>query len=328
MKLKQFVLASLVIHLFVSLSMTVVAQQTSETSVTQVTQSESDQTVLTMDDEDNNAAHTALKKLSELPERFSATIQLLDLVKDSDYQATRRAFVKDGAYYYFESTAPDRLQSNLMLQTQDEKVQRVIISAKDLADAAAQALNDDDTKYAGTVIESYYQYAQMNLDEIEKLYIDEETSIEVHQELLDESVKIAQFITTVFLKLLETQEIVGDVIEINESDEMYVYVVDEAVSKMLGEIAEQESTQIDEDMSEVLALLQAGYVGTFGIIASTGNFALSLASLNGQHVFEYFIGENQVEINWPSDEEIISKEAFISKVGVDVFSQTQEQENP
>lgn len=321
MKLKQFVLTSLVINLFMSVSITVFAQQTSETSVTQ---SDSNQEVLSMYEEDITTAQSVLKTLSELPENFSATIQLLDLVKDSDYQATRRAFLKDGEYYYFESTAFDKIQSNLMFKTENEKVQQVIISAKDLADAAAQALNEDDTKYVGTAVESYYQYAQANLDEIETLYIEEDNSTGVHQALLDESLKMTQFITTVFLRLLETQEIVGDVIEVNESEKMYMYVVDEAISKMLGEIAEQESAQIDEDMSEIVALLQAGYVGTFGVIASTGNFAMSLASLNGNHVFEYFVGDNQVEINWPSDEKIISKEAFISKVGVDIFTQTQE----
>ncbi|HFI0464113.1 TPA: hypothetical protein ACGO1T_000782 [Streptococcus suis] len=259
-----------------------------------------------------------LQTLLANPTKLSSGLNLLFTDDDVNYQGTSRAYIKDGDYYYFVTSAPETMSSAVLIETVDGQFDKSYILAQDLADYAAQALNQYPQAYADTEVEDFYIYAQENYQALMGLYIDNPQAFQIQSQLFQESLAIQQFILQLFQEFLSTEGLEPQITDTQEMGQIYTYTIGQEQAKVLADLA-QPLSQADPILADFLAMFEAGYVGTLGFSLQTGDMALSIGMVDGSSVLEYVIGLEESTIKRPDPDRIIDLAAFKEMTGVDLF---------
>lgn len=259
-----------------------------------------------------------LDVFSEHPEKFSATLNILNANEANSYDVNTRAYIRDGKYYYFVTSAPGQISSSALMEINGTNYQQSYILVEDLAKYSAEALNLYPNDFVGTAIEQFYIYAQENPDKIQDVYIQNDALNEQYEQLLSDTKMVDDFFIQVFKQLLNESSIEPTIEEIENAGQIYSYAIDANVAQQLAEIAKP-LVGDNEVLMPYFKMFEQGYIGTLGFSMGSGDMALSIASPNGAEVLEYVIGLETVTINEPNADKILTVEEFTRITGIDLF---------
>lgn len=261
-----------------------------------------------------------IKALQDSPENMSSIFNLMVSENGVDFTIDSLAAIKDRQLYYVLNQNGNVGGTNVLIQT-DEKnnFKTSYYLAEDLANDAAEMLNNDYEQYKGTKIEDYYVYAQEHIDEIIGTYIEHPEANESNKSLLNRFNLNDRWMVELINQYVEKNKDRAEVHQTDQEGTVYVFNIDQKESKQLAEFAESivEGTDETRHFSEEL---KKGYIGTMSFSMKLGEIALSLATEDTHNIIEYRIGLEKTTIKQPDSKKIISSQDFVKKTGIDIFS--------
>ncbi|MBK0347636.1 hypothetical protein JDW15_03145 [Aerococcaceae bacterium zg-ZJ1578] len=260
-----------------------------------------------------------LMNLKEQPEHISSSLNILHAVSEAEYAIVSRAYIRDGDYYYFISSAPETISSSVLIETKEGQYQRSLVLAEDLAKFAAEALDKYSKTYAGTPIESYHQYAQEHMEALKGIHIQNNQVASQHKALFDESKDMERFMLELLTQFVQ-QDIQAEIKTLDAIGEVYTYMIDEAAANTLLSLAKPLANN-NKMLTGFVEQLEKGYVGTLGFSVETGDVALSVATVDGSDIIEFVLGTEESKLRKPDENQIMTADEFTKMVGVDLFQQ-------
>ncbi|UUX32979.1 hypothetical protein [Fundicoccus culcitae] len=263
---------------------------------------------------------SVIEALQSQPRYVSNGFNYLEAVNADEFAVRSLRYVRDGDLYYLMHSAPSTINSSVLIETNQGEFQRSLIPSDDLMAAMAEGLNNYPDLYAGTTVEAFYQYAQLNSDEISGLMIDNEYATAEHQLMYDEIRAVDDYFLTRLFDYFQTEGVDFSTVE-TEVGEIYYYdVTQENRDAFQALLLDGQDEANNDGLEGVFEFFSQPFTGSIAISMDTASLSLSMINDDETHAVEYFIGLNQLAIAQPTDDQVITADAFNEMIGLELFS--------
>lgn len=253
------------------------------------------------------------------PSYVTSGVNYLDAINDEAFAVRSLRYVRDGESYYLMLSAPETINSTILIETDKGKFKESYIPSDDLMASMAEGLNNYPDLYAGTAVEEFYQYAQMNSDSISGLLINNDYATDTHQLIFNEVQTIDAYLLSHLKQFFEAEGNDFTVVDSEIGDIYYYEVTGDNHKDFQTVMLEGQDDESSEEVQALQTFFSQDFTGSIAISMETGSISLSMLNDEGAQAIEYNIRLDQVAVARAEDEQVITADEFNEMIGIELF---------
>lgn len=254
------------------------------------------------------------------PSYVTSGVNYLDAINDEAFAVRSLRYVRDGESYYLMLSAPETINSTILIETDKGKFKESYIPSDDLMASMAEGLNNYPDLYAGTAVEEFYQYAQMNSDSISGLLINNDYATDTHQLIFNEVQTIDAYLLSHLKQFFEVEGNDFTVVDSEIGDIYYYEVTGDNHEDFQTVMLEGQDDESSEEVQALQTFFSQDFTGSIAISMETGSISLSMLNDEGAQAIEYNIRLDQVAVARAEDEQVITADEFNEMIGIELFA--------